>query len=480
MRQDQNHSFKGLFYLPENTNDKVPGILTWNPEEGAYLELIGGFLPQPTQDDCDSIIENPYRGTIYGELTSNKHVSIWDAYQSKGTTYDSSDRASTETWRSMLIGIGIHTDPEKSDFKSASLNLDNLYYLTNDGRFCPPQWTKIQGVDNPYKKLENGTRLMPYTLPVVGGFRAKYATEEIDNIKYCINTYATRPFVSEATEAMPDFKLDMMTSYQQRGPVITLQTVAQANIELLGEHGASASNLIEYMSPFIDLLRLTTFKPCGIEEITLTTTHGKEVPLLLRFGESAKPEEKHKPYEIIFTLEDVSLSSYLNIRADMTWGHQAAYAWGVLVGLCGYSSRYIGEYIGQSVACAEGFHSWCLNIDPGGSTNLRDRLEDLYDQLPEDIRNTLKLNVDNWTQWAVWARNHVAHGGTKRRKIISDSMSLFAVARVTHLVTYLAAIHKLGVSSKKILEALQGHPRLRAAVGSVEKVNHIDAPAESS
>ena len=111
---------------------------------------------------------------------------------------------------------------------------------------------------------------------------------------------------------------------------------------------------------------------------------------------------------------------------------------------------------------------------------MRARLKDLYDQLPEDIRNELNLNVDNWAQWAVWARNHVAHGGTKRRKIISESMSFFAVARVTHLVTYLAAIHKLGVSSKKVLEALQGHPRLRAAVSSVEKVNHIDAPAESS
>ncbi|MFC9833359.1 hypothetical protein ACFVKB_05990 [Rhodococcus sp. NPDC127530] len=43
-----------------------------------------------------------------------------------------------------------------------------------------------------------------------------------DAANYRIVTNATRPWISNATEAAPDLKLQMMTTNQRRGPVIEL------------------------------------------------------------------------------------------------------------------------------------------------------------------------------------------------------------------------------------------------------------------
>lgn len=43
MRLSEDHIFKGYWWLPENPNNKVAGILTYTPGESMCLELLGGF-----------------------------------------------------------------------------------------------------------------------------------------------------------------------------------------------------------------------------------------------------------------------------------------------------------------------------------------------------------------------------------------------------------------------------------------------------
>jgi hypothetical protein len=47
VKQCEAQRIKGWFYLPEASDDRVPGILTWEPGDVATLELIGGFSPRP-------------------------------------------------------------------------------------------------------------------------------------------------------------------------------------------------------------------------------------------------------------------------------------------------------------------------------------------------------------------------------------------------------------------------------------------------
>jgi hypothetical protein len=481
VRQSELQRIKGWFYLPESLADRVPGILSWQPDGGATLELIGGFSPGPVYHRTSTgglrtnqIVGDVRPGTIYGESDTGEHISVWDAQRGPITAGLIGD-VREEFWHSSWICIGAHIlSPHEPALTRAVVTADELYYLTEDPRFCPPQWARSEDVEHPGELQPDGTLLTPYIFPVIGGYRAEYAQGDTADASYSIATTATRPWASEATEAYPDLKLQMMTANLRGGKVIKLHVGAHAVIRLPDNASGSAADFFDRMSAVDDLVQLATFEPCGIAQITMSTTDNRQVSLLVHTGEVARPDDVHKPASVVFTLADVPLGTYLQARQGLTDGNQASYAWSVVVGLCGYSSRIVEEYVSQALAGAEGFHHWCLA--GGNSMQLKDRLKALHDKLDPEVQASLGLNVEHWVSWAVWARNHVAHGGTKKWRPFEDNVQLHAVAESVHLVSYLALLQELGVPADKACDALLNHPRLQVTAQRCSDVN--DLPAE--
>nr|WP_269210854.1 HEPN domain-containing protein [Mycobacterium simiae] len=452
-------------------------------EDGATLELIGGLSPGPEFQQTPTggtyateLIGDVRPGTIYGESDSGQAVSIWDA-QRGGYTAGLVGQLHEEFWHSSWICFGAHIPSSQEPVLTrATVIFDELYYLTDDQRLCPPQWAtiKIEGVEdveNPGVRQADGTRLMPYIFPVIGGYRADYARGTTGDTHYSIDTTATHPWVSPATEAMPDLKLQLMTSNLRRGRVVTLRVGAHASIRLVDNASGSAADFVERIAALDDLVQLATFEDCGIEQITLEAGDDTDISLLMHVGKVARPDDVHKPASVVFTLADVPLEAYLNMRQRLTDGNQASYAWSVAVGLCGYSSRIVQEYVSQALAAAEGFHCWCLK--GGDGVHLNTRLKALHDRLAPEVQDALGLDTEQWASWAVWARNHVAHGGTKSWRPLRDSLQLHIIAESVHLVICLAALQELGVPVAKVREALLNHPRLSAIADRSSQVNDL-------
>ncbi|GAA3044984.1 hypothetical protein GCM10010528_25330 [Gordonia defluvii] len=482
MKQCESQRILAWFHLPEDPDHRIPGVLTWELADGATLELFGGFSPPPDYQPnptgsgvyTTQMIGDARPGTIYGETPSGTKLSIWDAQRGKYTASGFHHHVQEEFWSASWVCIGDHiASLDEPRFTKAIVVIDDLYYMIDDSRFCPPQWTRIDGVENPGERLDNGTRLLPYVLPVIGGDRAECVSANTHDACYSLNTRATAPWISPATEAMPDLKLEMMTNRQRRGPVITFSVGASTSIRLPNEAAGSALDFVDRMSPIFDLVRLATFETCGVEEVALTTVDGESISLLSRLGEPAAPTEAHDPTSVVFDFADVPLGKCLAKRASLTNGRQAGYAWNVIVGHCGYAPKFTEQYVSQVLAAAEGFHTWCLD---NPSAELNARLKALHNSLAPEVQERLDLDVDNWADWAVWARNHVAHGGTRRRNAITDHSQLHAVARTVHLVTYLAVLRQLDVPVAKIKEALLNHPRLSGFVSHCEIVNQIKPP----
>ena len=143
MRQDQPQRITGWFYLPESPGHRVPGVLTWRPDDGATLELIGGFSPPPEFREnpaggwvTTQIVGDVRPGTIYGESAAGEPVSIWDA-QRGGHTVGFGGAVREESWHSSWICFGAHiVSPHEPLLVEATVIIDELYYLTDDGRFC--------------------------------------------------------------------------------------------------------------------------------------------------------------------------------------------------------------------------------------------------------------------------------------------------------------------------------------------------------
>jgi ApeA N-terminal domain 1 len=316
MRQSEPQRIKGWFFLPERPDDRKPGVLTWQPDDGATLELIGGFSPLPEYQKtatgglyATQIVGNVRPGTIYGESSSGQPVTVWDA-QRGSYTAGLIDGIRDEFWHSSWICVGAHIpSAQEPAFTLATVTFDELYYLTDDGRFCAPQWAPIAGVEHPGETQPSGTLLTPYVFPIIGGYRAEYAVADAKHARYSVATTATRPWLSQATEAMPDLKLQMMTTNLRCGQVVKLQASAHVSIRLPDNAFGSAADFANRMAPIDDLVQLATFEACGTEQITLDTIDGTTVSLLMHVGKRARPNDVHEPAAVVFTLADVLLDN---------------------------------------------------------------------------------------------------------------------------------------------------------------------------
>ena len=476
MRTCDVHRVKGWFFLPEAPTDRVPGILTWSQEDGANLELIGGFSPEPEYERTgettwrtSQIVGDVSPSTIYAVSDSGKKISLWGAERGSYKA-GANGKVQEEFWHAGWACIGAHVpSADARALCGFTVALDDLYYLTGEGRFCAPQWASIEGVEHPGEVQEDGTYLLPYTLPVVGGYRTGNASGSTGEATYRIDTYATRPWVSPATEAYPALKLDFMTNRRRRGPSIELSVGASIRVALVDESAGSAEGLLHMTKPLLGLMSLATFDTCGVEWMKAQTVDGEKVSLLCRMGNPSNPELRTEAGGLVFTLDDVSLDGFLE-----TWERQARYAWNIVIGLIGHSPLMVEEHVSQVLAAAEGYHTWCL----GGGKNkqLKTRLINLHDSLPEGVKLRLQLDVDQWVDWAVWARHHVAHGGTKEHRDISDFYQLKIIADSVRLVTYLAALKEFDVPDGKLAEALSTHPRLTVLAGRCAEIPALPGP----
>lgn len=488
VRTCDSYRIKGWFFLANAPDDRVPGILTWSQDDGATLELIGGLSPGPQYEQTGEhswttheMLRDVPPSTLYGVSDSGKKLSLWGAERGSYKKTGFEGTIQEEFWHAGWVCVGAHVSgADEPVLRGLRVALDDLYYLTNDGRFCAPIWAKIEGIEHPGERQENGTFLLPYTLSVVGGHRSGYAHGSIESTTYRIDTDATRPWVSPATEANPSLKLDFMLNRRRRGMSIELAVSATARIAAADGIPRSAESLLQRMSPLLGLMSLATFDAAGVESIGAETIGGEDVSLLCRTGNLSRPDAPLEAAGLVFTLDDVPLDSFLETWQRLTSSDQAQYAWNALVGLIGHSPLMVEEHVSQVVAAAEGFHTWCL---ASGGMSLKDRLKGLHNRLPEGIKGRLRLDVERWADWAVWARNHVDHGGAEKYRDIGDFYQFKVIADAVRLVIYVAVLKELGVPDSKIEDAVVAHPRLRilaqrcAEIASLPAVPTADRPS---
>jgi hypothetical protein len=470
----EHHEIKGWFFLPEDPDNRVPGVLKWDPSDGgsATVELIGGFLPAEATEN------NMLKRTIYLETVRGEKYSVWDGVStnslSNGTkTYE-------EHWYSNQIYFSDHILPTDASFTKATFELDELYYVADDQRIFKPE----KGQGKIWEQIGQNSYSRPFLsffkLPILSGNHRGKFTGSTKDAQYSINTWATHPYPND--------------SYNHRCGLKFMISVG-ANVSVMlrnegtetGKLAGTASDLIDRFVPIYDLMRLATFQPCGVANIQLQQHDNEHGSLLVNLGEVARPNEHHEQLDVVFTLNDTSLENFLKERERLTNNYGALDSWNILISFCGYSSNYMEEYISQILAAIESFHKRCLL---GKKGNLKERLEDLYSLLPQKIRKQIKFDddIEIWAELAANVRHRAAHAGPQDEKdgkanpdagvikryvgtlSISDRN---AIAVSAHLVTYLVLLNELGVSSEAICNALNMHPKISTMVYYCSKVRPL-------
>jgi len=122
----QNAEYKGNWWLPDNIDKKMMGILRYSPNEGFELEVIGAFMEL---QDIFSKSQNPE--IIQGTSSEGKIITLYKCYISRRTI--SSSESCTTKFKPANIFIGMHFDKEIK-FKKFIINYSNL-----------DEWVNIDG-----------------------------------------------------------------------------------------------------------------------------------------------------------------------------------------------------------------------------------------------------------------------------------------------------------------------------------------------
>ena len=471
----EHHEIKGWFFLPEKPDNRVPGVLKWDPSDGgrATVELIGGFLPAGATEN------NMLKQTLYLETVRGKKYSVWDAISTSSLSNEI--KTYEEHWYSNQIYFGDHILPTDASFTKATFELDELYYVADDQRIFKPEKGQGKVWEQTGQNSYSRPFLSFFKLPILSGNHRGKFTGSTKDAQYSINTWATHPYPND--------------SYNHRCGLRFMISVG-ANVSIMlrnegtetGKLAGTASDLIDKFVPIYDLMRLATFQPCGVANIQLQQHDNEHGSLLVNLGEVARPNEHHEQLDVVFTLNDISLENFLKKRERLMNNYGAFDSWNILISFCGYSSKYMEEYISQILAAIESFHKRCLG--KAGNLNLKERLEDLYFLLPPKIRNQIKFDDDIgiWAELAANVRHRAAHAGPQDEKdgkanpdagaikryvgtlSISDRN---AIAVSAHLVTYLVLLNELGVSSEAICNALNMHPKISTMVYYCSKVRSL-------
>lgn len=128
----ESRNYKGYWWLPSSSEDKVSGTLTIHPDGSLVLELFGGF----SLEDEDAIFKRRLDKIIYGRCYAPnghmKDITLFECSSSIQLNFSSNFPITRYTCRYALIGIHVKSQYDPSFFE-AHINFEELAY------WCPPK-----------------------------------------------------------------------------------------------------------------------------------------------------------------------------------------------------------------------------------------------------------------------------------------------------------------------------------------------------
>ena len=135
--------YKGRWFLPSDTDNKIYGTVKFIPHKGATLELFGGF----------KLREYSKLQLIWGILPSGKFVTLYNCFITN-YSMNSSNGFNLATYHVNFLFVGAHfKNLQDLAFNKVNIKLANL-----------DAWLNLSGFEN--QRSENRREVnIKYTLP---------------------------------------------------------------------------------------------------------------------------------------------------------------------------------------------------------------------------------------------------------------------------------------------------------------------------
>ena len=487
----------------------TPGHVSYRPEDGLRVRLIGGF---------DVYNLRAIHGT-FERVPITLVDCIATSTQKQSVIQSITIRQDIEP-QLLLYGITL-TDPAEPCFKAVDIEIENL-----------SRWSADQDMT---LKFEYDDRLAPSDQddqPSVGRIRRTLRTvfrRHPPEVNQPVQTMPTG-YASWGVEGKPiderRAQMDDMTAELRRSRVLpnwdehrdrTVGRIAARSVlRFSSTRSRTADEWQEVARMAQDLLSLATFSTCAVLRETLITDEAKlasdntarsDVHLYAKqLVKGAPNEPAMEPWAMLFNLSDIDfgvlLPQWSKVRdmlrptCNMVLGlkyipegyletklltvagaaevMEGALARGLNRPLPVPKARY--KVLREELLCLapEEYRDW-LDKKLYNAPSLQDKLKLLAGQLDRQITDRLLPNIDLWAQRTAKARNDLAHRGESQRV---PPLEMSAIVSVTVAVVVICLISQLGIPTSRILQALEQHPELRYAPDLARRYWPVEEPGE--
>ena len=450
--------WRGRFWLPGQENAQQRGTLTYSPDRGVRLALIGGFddvdwLPGPSRNMWipSRTMQWPI---IHGDVGATG-VTLMDGVVQRSSANLFGGTVSQQEIRAERLLVGaLIDDAHRCVFSGLKIELENL-----------TEWHYTPDVVNEIERREDLTR----------GIRWRIAVEPVDSI----------------TVDVGDMTVELgrwyrLPSHDLRRGRLASSTFAASELILKSVRPRSAGEWMEAARAFQDLLSLAMDAPCAILRETLIPSDAllsdeqagsrRELPLYARHIVVGDPDASGvRGGDALFTLGVDGVSFDTVVPLWLATRDKFRITLDMILGLTYVEAGYIQTQLITAVAAAEAMHEALDRDLPVPNTEFRKLKHDLLQHVPEERRQWLREklgrnshtllqrlidlasipdtdvmrqlpNPTAWAQATKQVRNLVAHGGDSR----ADVLLQYAITQVTRAVVIINLLHQLRIPAERL------------------------------
>ena len=450
--------YQGNWHLP-NFEEKVGGILTFEPDEGAYLELFGGF-------SCwDPFAVPSGIEILLGTAVGGKAITLLDCFCTSrrnsgfGTTSIEYLKFSV---RFVLMDTHIEK-PEVLKFNKIVANIHNLR-----------EWVGISGLNVVYNDLSDGREVEAnYSQPV--------------NVEFEIDQSTRGKLV-----------FDRLTSARQRVDFVFSieQTV---KLEITSTESVPLEHLLKKVTVFQNFLILALYHPTFIIDITLESDSVVrpydgfgDIPIAITLLGSQQYkvdffDPKKNEYEVFFTYRNIEQlfpkmikiwyqkyeqldhimyllfqqfylrshfteNSFLNLAQAIESYHERTRPLTKMP-----KSDYEIMRNNLLATSAPEYHEWLKGIFSfGNSPTLHQRLADMISQFIDTELHWISVDHERFIQQIKWSRNYYTHLGKELESKALKTYDLYKASLKLKLILSICFLMEMGIEIHTISGWLYG------------------------
>ncbi|MGV0906268.1 ApeA N-terminal domain 1-containing protein [Mycobacterium novum] len=466
--------WQGRFWRPGRENEDQRGTLTYSPDRGVRLALIGAFDDGawlPGSRPGVRVLSSSTRRwpVLYGTVGSAR-VTLFDCAVERSTSHLMGAGVARQEIRAQRLFVGVLLDEEEHRrFSGVRIELENL-----------TEWHCTPDIGYQIERYEDPTRRTRWSIEVE---QAEPIQVDVDDLTVELARWYRLP------------------SHDLRRGRLESSTFAVSSLTLRSSEPRSAEEWAEAAGGLQDLLSLAMDAPCAVLRQTLIPTEAllsdqhaaarKEIPVYARHVVVGDPDAAGvQAGDALFTLGSEGVSFEAVIPLWLETRDKFRMTINMILGLRYMDAGYVQTELITAVAAAESMHE-ALDREPpitnsefkglrkqllkcvpeerrqwlreklgrNGHT-LRQRLIDLASIPDAEVMHDLLPNAEAWAEAAKKARNFVAHGGQSGA---DDFLLQHAITEVTRAVIIVNLLHCLEIPKEQVRHALMVNRTLSRA-----------------